>query len=67
MVGGGGGANQYMNAQMANSFTYAVNKGGDHAANVAALGRVPFGGGSGGTRNTNGFQGGDGFVVVCYK
>ena len=67
MVGGGGGANQYMNAAMGTSFTNAVNKGGEHAANVAALGRVPFGGGSGGTRNTNGFQGGDGFVVVCYK
>lgn len=67
MVGGGGGANQYMGAQSATTFTNALSKGGQHAANAAALGRVAHGGGSGGGRNTNQFQGGDGFVVICYK
>ena len=66
-VGGGGGANHFMSPNMATSLSNAISKGGDSSAQVAALGRVSYGGGAGACRSTNAFGAGDGFVVICYK
>ena len=67
-IGGGGGTNMYMDSTTGTAFTQALAAdNGDAKANLGALGRVPFGGGSGAGRSTYPFGAGDGFVVICYK
>lgn len=67
-IGGGGGTNMYMDSTMGTAFQQSLAvTGGDTKANLGALGRVPFGGGSGAGRSSYPFGAGDGFVVICYK